>query len=171
MDWWNDPRDSRLWRNQRLKLYEFEFEILPDLFVRERLTPDLIVRSVCTLLTPCLRPTHHSGWPDIDIKSSTFKDKMYFNPRLAFKWFHLQFFSVALVHFSDQNWNSQNYLFNLHISVSLVHMKKTVSHLFEHVANALVFPCTWLCTILCSFLHYQLLISSWSKCIAMVSME
>jgi len=26
----------------------------------------------------------------------------------------LQFFSVALVHFSDQNWNSQNYLFNLH---------------------------------------------------------
>ncbi len=27
----------------------------------------------------------------------------------------LQFFSVALVHFSDQKWNFQNYLFNLHI--------------------------------------------------------
>ncbi len=27
----------------------------------------------------------------------------------------LQFFSVALVHFSEQKWNFQNYLFNLHI--------------------------------------------------------
>ncbi len=27
----------------------------------------------------------------------------------------LQFFSVALVHFSEQKWNCQNYLFNLHI--------------------------------------------------------
>ncbi len=27
----------------------------------------------------------------------------------------IQFFSVTLVHFSDQRWNFQNYLFNLHI--------------------------------------------------------
>lgn len=33
----------------------------------------------------------------------------------------LQFFSVPLVHFSDQNWNSQHYLFDLHIIVLLVH--------------------------------------------------
>ena len=69
--------------------------------------------------------------------------------------------------FSDQNWNSQNYLFNLHIIESLVHIKKAVSHFFEHVANALVHSCKWLCTILCSFLHYQLLMSCWSKCIVM----
>lgn len=79
----------------------------------------------------------------------------------------LQFFSVTLVHFSDQNWNSQNYLFNLHIIVSLVHIKKAVSHFFEQVANALVHPCKWLCTILFCFLHYQLLMSCWSKCIIM----
>jgi len=41
----------------------------------------------------------------------------------------LQFFSVSLVHFSDQNF--QNYLFNIHIIVSLVHVKKAVSHFFE----------------------------------------
>ena len=70
---------------------------------------------------------------------------------------HFTFFSVALVHFSDQNWNSLNYLFNLHIIVSLVYIKKAFSYLFDQVANALNHPCKWLCTILCSFLHYQLL--------------
>ena len=34
----------------------------------------------------------------------------------------LQCFSVALVHFSDQKYNSQNGLFNLHIIWSLVHI-------------------------------------------------
>jgi hypothetical protein len=53
----------------------------------------------------------------------------------------LKFFSVALGHFSDQNQNSQNYLFNLHIIVSLVHIKKAVSYFFEQVANALVLSC------------------------------
>ncbi len=51
----------------------------------------------------------------------------------------LQFFSVTLIHFSDQNLNSQ-YLFSLHIIVALVHIKKAISHLFEQVANALVHP-------------------------------
>ena len=75
---------------------------------------------------------------------------------------------VFLSHFggSDQNWNSQNYLFNLHIIVSLVHIKQAVSHLFE-VANALVHPCKWSCTFLCCFLHHHLHISCWSKCIIM----
>jgi len=36
--------------------------------------------------------------------------------------------------------------------VSLVHIKNAVSHFFEQVANALVRPCKWLCTILCCFL-------------------
>ena len=61
----------------------------------------------------------------------------------------------------------KNYLFNLHIIVSLVHIKKVVSHVFEQVANALVHSCKWLCTVLCSFLHYQLLMSCWSNCIVM----
>ena len=84
----------------------------------------------------------------------------------VFEVFGLQFFSVTLVHFSDQNWNSQSY-FDLHIIVSLVHIKKAVSHFFEQVANALVHPCKWLCTILCCLQHYQLLMSYWSKCIIM----
>jgi hypothetical protein len=40
-------------------------------------------------------------------------------------------------HFSDQNGNPQIYLFNLPIIVSLVHIRKAVSHFFEQVANAL----------------------------------
>jgi len=46
--------------------------------------------------------------------------------------------------------------------MSFVHIKKEVSHFFEQVAYALVHPCS---TILCGFLHYQLLMSCWSKCI------
>jgi len=52
----------------------------------------------------------------------------------------LQFFSVILVHFPDQNLNSQNYLFNLHIIVSLVHQKQ-FDIFFEQVANDLVHQC------------------------------
>ncbi len=47
----------------------------------------------------------------------------------------LQFFSVALVHFSDQKSNSQNYLFNLHIILCISYK---VSHSFEHVTISLV---------------------------------
>ncbi len=39
--------------------------------------------------------------------------------------------SVGLVHFSDQKWNSQNYLFNLHIISSLVHIIKSFSNLLN----------------------------------------
>jgi len=74
--------------------------------------------------------------------------------------FYYSFSSVALVHLSDQNRNFQNYQFNLHIIVSLEHIKKAVSHFSEQVAKALVHPCKWLCTILCCFLHYQLLAMS-----------
>jgi len=52
----------------------------------------------------------------------------------------LQFFSVILVHFPDQNLDSQNYLFNLHIIVSLVHQKQ-FDIFFEQVANDLVHQC------------------------------
>ena len=60
----------------------------------------------------------------------------------------LQFFSVSLVHFSDQNWNSQNYLFNLHINVSLVHIKKSS------------FSFLWTsCKCLCTFMQMIMYIS------------
>jgi len=38
------------------------------------------------------------------------------------------FFSVTLVHFSDQKLNSQNNYFYLQITESLLHIIKTVSH-------------------------------------------
>ena len=59
------------------------------------------------------------------------------------------------------------FLFNLYINVSLVPIKKTVSHFFEQVANALVPPCKWLWTILCCSLNYQLLMLCWTRCIVM----
>lgn len=56
------------------------------------------------------------------------------------------FFSVALVYFSDQNRNSQNSLFNLHIISSIVHFMKVISHSFEKTANALAHSCKLLRT-------------------------
>ena len=79
----------------------------------------------------------------------------------------LQFFSIGLVHFSHQNWNSQKFLFNCHIIMPFVQMKKAVSHCIKQIANAFVHPCKWLCTVLSFFLHYQLLLSCQSKCFVM----
>lgn len=56
-----------------------------------------------------------------------------------YKWFH-GFSSVALVHFSDQNWISNNYLFGFDIIVSLLFIKKAVSHFSERLSNALPYP-------------------------------
>ncbi len=72
--------------------------------------------------------------------------------------------SVALVQFSDQKWNSQNSLFNLHINCSM-HIIKAASLSFERVAIALVHSCNWLCTFVCGFLHHQLLLLCCWKCV------
>lgn len=47
----------------------------------------------------------------------------------------LQFFSVALGHFSEQNWDSQNSFSNLQIVVPLMYIQKATSDSYEHVAN------------------------------------
>ncbi len=68
-------------------------------------------------------------------------------------------FLKSLVHFSKQKFNSQNYLFDLHI---------IIVPSFEQVEIALVHSCYRLCTFVSTFLHYQLLMSCCSKCIYIV---
>lgn len=58
----------------------------------------------------------------------------------------VQFFSVALVHFSDQNWNSQNYS-NLHIIQPVSHYLNIVLmlwHIQMMTCNCLLFPTLWI---------------------------
>ncbi len=70
----------------------------------------------------------------------------------------LNFFSVTLLHFSDQNWNSQSCLFNLHIISSLVHIIKAISH------SSTYYKCFG--TFMQMIMYNCLLV--WSKCIILI---
>lgn len=61
------------------------------------------------------------------------------------------FVSAALLYFSDQKWNSQNYLSSLHITESLMHIIKAISHSFGKIADALAQSCKWLHAIVFLF--------------------
>ncbi len=75
----------------------------------------------------------------------------------------LQFFSIGFVHFSQQNRNSQKCLFNSHFLVLPVHIIKSVSQCFQQIANAFVHHANGCVQFSVFFIHYQLLLSCYSK--------
>ena len=130
------------------------FSVRPPLVLLKKSSPTRCTWRCRSLSTSWWLPGRWcSRWPGWSSPTHRYRPHVFREPGRSsmYSWIitiiMIQFFSVALVHFSDQNFNSPNHLFNLHIIVSLVHIKKAVSHFFEQVANALVHPFKWLCTI------------------------